>query len=106
MDLEKIVTAPRAVVALGLKFLWFTHPCFPATQKGPVPTSPPPGFPFFPESGSPGELCGAAEPSAEDRLSGTFCEGALLSSSTQEAGARVSLQVGDNLGYRAGLRSA
>lgn len=52
VDSEKTVTAPRAVVVLGLKLLWFTHPGFPATQKGPVPTSPPPGFPFFPESGS------------------------------------------------------
>lgn len=25
------------VVAPGLKFLWFTHPCFPATQKGSAP---------------------------------------------------------------------
>lgn len=63
------------VVAPGLKFLWFTHPCFPATQKG----SAPPGLPFFQESSSPGELCGTADPSAEDWGSGTFCEGALLS---------------------------
>lgn len=40
---------------------------------------PPPGLPFFPESSSPGELCGTADPSAEDWGSGTFCEGALLS---------------------------
>lgn len=35
----------RYSVVLGLKVLWFAHPCFPDTQKEPVP--PPPGLQAF-----------------------------------------------------------